>query len=210
VDDFLSRKISSNISNLRTKKEETIMKTSKMTITILDCRGTSLIAALIMIALLIMPLACATISKQPNLKEVKAKIEGTWILEEWHIKGQVVSPPKVEARFVVHDNALELLMLNRAGEKPWYWYGYGKYTLDASTFSMGFDEAAFFMESTSGITVSHKLPWEGMKSFGIGKVNNQLHMGPSDDNYEIIVDGNTLIYKKDGKILRTYRRAGIE
>ena len=46
------------------------MKTSKMTITILDCRGTSLIAALIMIALLIMPLACATISKQPNLKEV--------------------------------------------------------------------------------------------------------------------------------------------
>ncbi len=186
------------------------MKTSKMTITILDCRGTSLIAALIMIALLMMPLACATISKQPSLKEVKAKIEGTWILKEWHIKGQVVSPPKVEARFIVHDNALELLMLNRAGEKPWYWYGYGKYTLDASTFSMGFDEAAFFIESTSGITVSHKLPWEGMKSFGIGKVNNQLHMGPSDDNYEIIADGNTLIYKKDGKILRTYRRAGVE
>ena len=171
---------------------------------------TSLLSAMIVTALLMMPLSCASIGKQRSLKEVKAKIEGTWILEEWHIKGQVVSPPKVEARFIVHDNALELLMLNRAGEKPWYWYGYGKYTLDASTFSMGFDEAAFFMESTSGITVSHKLPWEGMKSFGIGKVNNQLHMGPSNDNYEIIVDGNTLIYKKDGKILRTYRRAGVK
>jgi hypothetical protein len=171
---------------------------------------TNLLSAMILVALLMMPLSCAKISKQPSLKEVKAKIEGTWILEEWHIKGQVVSPPKVEARFILHDNALELLMLNRAGEKPWYWYGYGKYTLDASTFSMGFDEAAFFIESTSGITVSHKLPWEGMKSFGIGKENNRLHMGPSDDNYEIIADGNTLIYKKDGKILRTYRRAGVE
>ena len=40
--------------------------------------------------------------------------------------------------------------------------------------------------------------------------NNQLHMGPSDDNREMIVDGNALIYKKDGKIVRTYRRAGAK
>ena len=173
-------------------------------------RVKSIFSAMILVALLMLPLACATIGKQPSLNEVKAKVEGTWILEEWHIKGQAVHPPKVEARFIVHDNALELIMLNRAGEKPWSWYGYGKYTLDASTFSMGVDEAAFFIESTSGITVSHKLPWEGMKSFGIGPENNQLHMGPSDDNREMIVDGNTLIYKKDGKIVRTYRRASAK
>lgn len=186
------------------------MKTSKMTNTILDCRGTSLIAALIMIALLMLPLSCATISKKPTPKEVKAKVEGTWILEEWHIKGQVVTPPKVEARFIVHDNAIELLMLNRAVKKPWWWYGYGKYTLDASAFSMAFDKAAFFVESTSGITASHKLPWEGMKPFRISMENNQLRMGPSDDNREFIVDGNTLIYKEGGKIARIYRRAGTK
>jgi hypothetical protein len=112
-------------------------------------------------------------------------------LEVWHIKGQAVSPPEVETRFIVHENALELLMLNRAGEKPWSRYGYGKYTLDASIFSMGWDEATFFMELTYGITVSHKLPWEGMKSFGIGMENNQLHMVLSDDKREIIGDGNT-------------------
>jgi len=171
---------------------------------------TSLLSAMIVTALLMMPLSCASIGKQQSLKKVKAKVEGTWILEEWHIKGQAVSPPKVEARFIIHDNALELLMLNRAGEVPWSYYGYGKYTLDASTFSMGFDEVEMFMQKTSGITVSHKLPWEGMKSFGIGSENNQLHMGPSDDNREMIVDGNTLIYKKDGKIVRTYRRAGVK
>ncbi len=173
-------------------------------------RVTSLLSAMILTAMLILHLACAPNGKQQGINKVKAEFEATWILEEWHIKGQVVSPPKVEGSFIVHDNAFALILLNRAGEVPWSYYGYGKYTLDASTFSMGFDEAAFFKESTSGITVSHKLPWEGMKPFGIGKVNNQLHMGPSDDNYEIIVDGNTLTYKKDGKILRTYRRAGVE
>ena len=186
------------------------MKKSKMTINILGCRGTFLIAALIMIALLMLPLACATIGQQRSLKKVKAEFEATWILEEWHIKGQAVSPPKVEGRFIVRDNAFMLILLNRAGEKPWSWYGYGKYTLDASTFLMGFDKVEMFTELPSGITASYKLPWEGMKSFGISLENNQLHMRPADGGPEIIVDGNTLHIKQGDKIARTYRRAGVK
>ena len=49
VDDFLSRKITRNISNLRIKKEETIMRKSKMTIIILGCIGIFLIAALVLL-----------------------------------------------------------------------------------------------------------------------------------------------------------------
>ncbi len=156
-------------------------------------RASSLSSAMILVALLMLPLACATIGKQRSLKKVKAEFEGTWILEEWHIKGQAVSPPKVEGRFIVRDNAFVLILLNRAGEKPWSLYGYGKYTLDASTFSMGFDKVEMFTESPSGITASYKPPWEGMKSFGIGTENDQLHMRPSDGGPEIIVDGNTLL-----------------
>ncbi len=171
---------------------------------------TSLLSAMIVTALLMMPLSCASISKQRSLKKVKAEFEASWILEEWHIKGQVVSPPKVEGHFVVRDNAFVLILLNRAGEVPWSYYGYGKYTLDASTFSMGFDEVEMFMQKTSGITLSRKLPWEGMKSFEIGKENNLLHMRPADGGPEIVVDGNTLHIKQDGKIARTYRRAGVK
>jgi hypothetical protein len=47
VDDFLSRKITRNIPNLKTKKEETIMRKSKMTI--LSCIAIFLIAALILV-----------------------------------------------------------------------------------------------------------------------------------------------------------------
>ena len=174
-------------------------------------RAASHLSTMILLTLLMLPLACASIGQQRRLNEVKSKVEATWILEEWHMKGEVVVPPKVASRFVIRDNAIMLIMLNRAGEPPWSYYGYGKYTLDASTFSMGFDKTAFIKESSSGVTISHKLLWDGkMMPFVIRTENNQLHMRCDDIDYDIIVDGDTLILKIGGKIARTYRRAGIE
>ena len=174
-------------------------------------RAASHLSTMILIALLMLPLACASIGQKGKLNEVKSKVEATWILEEWHMKGEAVSPPKVDGRFIIHDNAIVLILINRAGEGVWSYYRYGKYTLDASTFSLGFDEVAMFTESISGTTVSRKLTWDGKwNSFTISTENNQLHMRCDDIDYDIIVDGNTLILKIGGKIVRTYRRAGIE
>ena len=174
-------------------------------------RATSHLPTMILIALLMLPLACASVGQKRNLKKVKPEVEGTWILEEWHMKGEAVSPPKVDGRFIIHDNAIVLILINRAGEGVWSYYGYGKYTLDASTFSLGFDEVAMFRESISGTTVSRKLTWDGKwKSFTISTENNQLHMLCADIDYELIVDGGTLIFKQGGKIARTYRRAGAK
>ena len=172
--------------------------------------ATSLFSALILVALLILPLACASIGQKRRLNEVKAKVEATWILEEWHMKGEVVRPPKVEGRFIVHDNACVVILLNRAGEATSSYYTYGKYTLDASTFSMQFDETSFFKESSSGITVSRKLTFDGkMKSFAISTENNKLQMR-ADDGLEITADGDTLIYGSKGKITGIWRRAGAK
>jgi hypothetical protein len=174
-------------------------------------RATGLVSAMILVAVLVLPLACASIGKQRSLTKVKGEVEATWILEEWYMKGEAVTPPKVEGRFIIHDNAFVLILLNRAGELPWSYYGYGKYTLDAATFSMKFDEVEFFKESTSGITVSRKLLWDGkMKPFTISTENNQLHMLSADIGFELIVDGDTLTLKQGGKIARTYRRAGAK
>lgn len=49
VDDFLSRKIIRNIPNLKTKKEKTIMRKSKIKIVILGCIGIFFIAALLLL-----------------------------------------------------------------------------------------------------------------------------------------------------------------
>jgi hypothetical protein len=174
-------------------------------------RATSLFSAMILIAVLMLPLACASISKQRSLTKVEGEVEATWILEEWYIKGEAVSPPKVEGRFIIHDNAFVLILLNRAGALPWSYYGYGKYTLDASTFSMKFDEVEFFKESTSGITASRKLLWDGkIKYFAIRTENSKLHMRSDDIDLDLIVDGDTLTLKRGGKITRVYRRAGVK
>ena len=174
-------------------------------------RATGYLSTMSLIVLLMLPLACASIGQKGKLNEVKSKVEATWILVEWHMKEGVVSPPKVEGRFVIYDNAIVLIQLNRAVKEPWSYYGYGNYTLDASTFSMGFDETSFFKESSSGVTVSHKLLWDGKtQPFVIRMENNQLQMRCDDIDYDIMIDGDTLILKIGGKIARTYRRAGVE
>jgi hypothetical protein len=166
---------------------------------------------MISVALLLMPLACASTGQQRSLSEVKEEVEATWILEEWHMKGEVVRPPKVEGRFVIRDNSVVLILLNRAGESPWSYYGHGNYILDASTFTMGFEETSFFKEAPSGITVSRELLWDGkMQSFVISKENSQLHMRCDDIDFDLIVDRDTLTLKQGGKLTRTYRRAGTE
>ncbi len=174
-------------------------------------RSASLFSGILLVALFILPMACASISQQRRLNEVKAKVEATWILEEWYMKGEAVSPPKVDGRFIIHDNAIVVFLINRAGEGVWSYYGYGKYTLDASTFSMGFDDVAMFTESTSGTTVSRKLTWDGeMKSFTISNDNSKLNMRCDDIDFDLIVDGNTLILKQGGKVARIYRRSGVK
>ena len=173
-------------------------------------RTTSLFSALILVVLLVLPLACASTGQQRRLNEVKSKVESVWVLEEWHMKGEVVRPPKVDGRFIVHDNTCVTILLNRAVEEPWSYYTYGNYTWDASTFSMQFVETSFFKESVSGITVSRKLTFDGkMKSFAISTENNKLELR-AEDGTEIIVDGDTLIYGSKGKITRIWRRAGAK
>ena len=50
-------------------------------------RAASRLSTMILITLLMLPLACASIGQQRRLNEVKSKVEATWILEEWHMKG---------------------------------------------------------------------------------------------------------------------------
>jgi hypothetical protein len=172
--------------------------------------STTFFSAMTLIVLLILPLACASTGQKRRLDEVKSKVEAVWILEEWHMKGEVVRPPKVDGRFIARDNTCVTILLNRAVEEPWSYYTYGNYTWDASTFSMQFIETSFFKESASGITVSRKLTFDGKKkSFVISTENNKLEMR-ADDGTEIIIDGDTLIFGKKGKITRIWRRAGAE
>jgi len=81
LDDFLSKKITRKIPNLKTKKEETIMRKSKMTI--LGCMGVFLIAVLVLIP-----------AAQAGEKTIKYKVF------HYITKSEVVPVPDVEKHFV--------------------------------------------------------------------------------------------------------------
>ena len=81
LDDFLLRKITRKIPNLKTKKEETIMRKSKMTI--LGCMGVFLIAALVLIP-----------AAQAGEKTIKYKVF------HYITKSEVVPVPDVEKHVV--------------------------------------------------------------------------------------------------------------
>ena len=170
-------------------------------------RVNSYFSTIMVMALIAMLLSCATISKQSSLDKVKTDLISSWILEEWHIKGQAMRPPNVEGRFIVHDNIWEIILFNNAGSKKISVAGYGKYNLDASSLAMGWDKYSLFIESASGTKVSNKLPWEGMLSFPISVENNKSKLGPSETKSEIIIDGDTLTFMKEGKIVRIWSRA---
>ncbi|MDP7693470.1 MAG: hypothetical protein QGG89_16655, partial [Vicinamibacterales bacterium] len=47
--------------------------------------------------------------------EVRAVIEGTWELIEWHVDGRVLRPPEMDGRWMVYDG---LVMATRHREGP--------------------------------------------------------------------------------------------
>jgi hypothetical protein len=67
-------------------------------------RAVSFFSAIILIAMLILPLACASISQKRRLDEVMSNVEATWILEEWHMKGEVRCHPQSLATTQTHNH----------------------------------------------------------------------------------------------------------
>ena len=70
--------------------------------------------------------------------EVRAVIEGTWELIEWHVGDQVLRPPAMEGRWMVHDG---LVMATRHRDGPDGFEstaGYGAYRWGPTTWTYGY------------------------------------------------------------------------
>jgi hypothetical protein len=102
----------------------------------------------------------------PDVEALRATIEGIYILEEWHTDTGVFRPPQVDGRFIVLNGAVVVFLRNRIQEaNQTTTAAYGSYALKANEFSYRYEEPSVFIQTSSGITVSHKLFWEGMRSF---------------------------------------------
>jgi hypothetical protein len=136
--------------------------------------------------------------------DLRAALEGTWQLEEWHAGGQVLRPPQADGRWSNHDG-IALFMLHRIDTAESS-MGYGVYEITADTWSYRYSR----MQTTSGPTagpfkIGVTKPDAAMRSFKIRREAGKVILeGAGDDRREY--EGPFFTFMQKGQIIRKWRR----
>ena len=142
----------------------------------------------------------------PAVEALRATIDGMYALEEWHTDTGVVRPPQVDGRFIALNGAVVVILHNRMQEaNQTTTASYGSYVLNATGFAYRYEEPSVFTQTSSGITVSHKAPWEGMRSFAVSRDGETVILR-SATGEEFVFSREGVKYAQKGKILRVWRR----
>jgi hypothetical protein len=149
-------------------------------------------------------------SSAASITELKAAIEGVYILEEWNIDGQIFRPPAVEGRFVIlSGNIMTVLIDTTQDLKGTYTTLYGVYSLTTDSFAYKYETRTTFTQTPDNISLSRAIPWEGMREFTVKQEGNSVHLQSGEKAaFDFNPDGE--IYSEGGKVLRVWHRAKPE
>lgn len=141
--------------------------------------------------------------------EVRAVIEGTWELVEWHVGDQVLRPPDMEGRWMVHDG---LVMATRHRDGPDDFEstaGYGEYRWGPMTWTYGYERSEDLRGPTPDavrLTVTGSDPIR-MSTFRISREGDMLILDGERLRWEYDVPGRTFMLKtSSGRPIRKYRK----
>jgi hypothetical protein len=140
--------------------------------------------------------------------ELKAILEGTWTLEEWHVDGKVMRPPEMTGVWMVHDG---LVMAIRHRDGPTSFEStaaHGAYRITADEWIYGYERS----EDTTGPTaqdgklrVRVTLPIP-MQAWKIRRDGAKLFL-EREQSIRWEFDGPSFVlYAPDGQVLRKYRK----
>jgi hypothetical protein len=156
--------------------------------------------------------ACCILSecRSASLAEIRAVVDGAYVLEEWHIGATVFRPPQVEGRVVFLNGAVVTTLINKVEEERQVTVAlFGVYELNAASFSYRYDNASTFTQSAT-IDVSHKLPWEGMRDFEVTEEGAAVRLRSRiPEQAEFVFDADGMRYWESGKLLRAWRRSKL-
>lgn len=142
----------------------------------------------------------------PAPADIRAALEGTWQLEEWHVDGQVLRPPEADGRWSNHDGVALFMLHRRGGGKAESTMGYGVYQMDAKTWSYRY----LRMENSTGpvggpATVNVTQPPAEMRSFAISRSGGAVFLdGVGNDRR--IYEGPFFTFTQKGQTIRKWRR----
>ncbi len=145
-------------------------------------------------------------SKGP-LPETKTLIEGAYTLQEWHAGAEILRPPAVDGRFVLSNGVVATILKNWSQPTAKLSAAnYGRYSLDISGFSYSYEDAVAVTETPSESKVSHKLIFEGTRSFAVTRDADGVHLRRTEGNIEFFFTSEVLTYSENGKVLRVWKR----
>lgn len=144
----------------------------------------------------------------PAPAEVRAVLEGTWDLVEWHADGVVMRPPEMTGRWMVHDGVV-MAIRHRDGptsfESTAAW---GEYRITATEWIYGYERSEdstgpTAAESRMRVRVTRPIP---MQAWTIRREGPKLFLErPKSIRWEFDGPWFTL-YAPDGSVLRKYRK----
>jgi len=145
-----------------------------------------------------------------SITDLKAAIEGVYILDEWNIDGKTFRPPLVEGRFVVLNGNIMTVLIDATQEaKKTYSTRYGVYLLTPDSFAYKYETNEIFTQTPDDISLSRAMPWEGMREFTVKQEGNSVHLQSGEKAaFDFNADGE--IYSVGGKPLRVWHRAKSE
>jgi hypothetical protein len=146
----------------------------------------------------------ATQAQSPAPPDLRAALEGTWQLEEWHVgEGKVLRPPQADGRWSNHDGHV-LFMLHRADSAE-STMGYGVYEMTADTWGYRYTRTQRMSGPIAGpFAISVQPPGE-MRSFKIRRAPGKIILeGSGGDTREY--EGPFFTFFQNSQIVRKWRR----
>ena len=159
-----------------------------------------------LVAISLASFVAAVQAQEPTVEAIKARIEGVYVLQEWHRNGEVVRPPLVDGRTVLLNGRILYISHDRAQEKNKRTIaGFGTYLIEPGKFSYSYESQSWITETPSGVTVSEKLLFEGVRTFTVTIENNEVHFRATNGPQEFRFTSEGMSYSDD-KLLRVLQR----
>lgn len=167
-----------------------------------------LAAAVVTTLVVAMPPADVVAQDGQPPPEVKAVIEGTWELVEWHVDGRILRPPEMDGRWMVHDG---LVMATRHRDGPDGFEstaGYGPYRWGPTTWIYGYERS----EDRRGPSPEEaplRVTQIPMRTFEITREGDHLILEDADQllRWDYDIPGRTFLLMGRGRQpIRKYRK----
>ncbi len=136
--------------------------------------------------------------------ELRALLEGTWELVEWHVDGEVLRPPQAGGRWLNHDGVVVATFHRETAAGFESFVGYGTYEMDASNWSYTYERVQTASGPSSGEAAVTVRSGGEPRRFTIARDGDAIVLEGTNDRREY-ADGY-FSYMPNGRLLRKYRK----